>query len=45
MVKIDPLFMEIHPNEVCDKKENWGREEKMEIDHCKIETMVPKRFH
>ena len=32
-------------NWVADKKEDWGREEKMEIDHCKIETMVPKKFH
>jgi len=30
---------------VADEKEDWGREEEMEIDHCKIETMVPKRFH
>ena len=29
----------------ADEKEDWGREEEMEIDHCKIETMVPKRFH
>jgi len=28
-----------------DEKEDWGREEEMEIDHRKIETMVPKRFH
>jgi len=26
----------------ADEKEDWGREEEMEIDHCKIETMVPK---
>jgi len=26
-------------------KEDWGREEEMEIDHRKIETMVPKQFH
>jgi len=25
-----------------DEKEDWGREEEMEIDHQKIETMVPK---
>ena len=30
---------------VADEKEDWGREEKMEIDHCKIKTMVSKRFH
>ena len=30
---------------VADEKEDWGREEEMEIDHCKIERMVPKRFH
>ena len=29
----------------ADKKEDWGREEEMEIDHQKIKTMVPKRFH
>ena len=29
----------------ADEKEDWGREEEMEIDHCKIETMVPKQFH
>jgi len=29
----------------ADEKEDWGREEEMEIDHRKIETMVPKRFH
>ena len=28
-----------------DEKEDWGREEEMEIDHQKIETMVPKWFH
>jgi len=28
-----------------DEKEDWGREEEMEIDHRKIETMVPKWFH
>ena len=30
---------------VADEKEDWGREEEMEIDYRKIETMVPKRFH
>ena len=29
----------------ADEKEDWGREEEMEIDYRKIETMVPKRFH
>ena len=29
----------------ADKKEDWGREEEMEIDHHKIETIVPKQFH
>ena len=29
----------------ADKKEDWGREEEMEIDHRKIEAMVPKWFH
>ena len=24
---------------------DWGREEEMEIDHHKIETMVPEQFH
>jgi len=28
-----------------DKKEDWGREEKMEADHRKVGKMVPKRFH
>ena len=32
-------------NWAANKKEDWGREEEMEIDHRKIETMVPKRFH
>ena len=27
------------------EKEDWGREEEMEINHQKIETMVPKRFY
>jgi len=30
---------------MADKKENWGREEKMEMDHQKIKGMVPKKFH
>jgi len=30
---------------VADEKEDWGREEEMEIDHQKNQTMVPKRFH
>jgi len=32
-------------NWAADKKEDWGREKEMEIDHQKIKTMVPKRFH
>jgi len=28
-----------------DEKKDWGREEEMEIDHHKIEAMVPKQFH
>jgi len=28
-----------------DEKEDWGREEKMEADHRKVEEMVPKRFY
>jgi len=27
-----------------DDKEDWGREEKVEVDHRKIEEMVPKKF-
>ena len=30
---------------VADKKKDWGQEEEMEIDHWKIETMVPKQFY
>jgi len=30
---------------VVDEKEDWGREEEMEIDHQKIERMVPSKFH
>jgi len=29
----------------ADKKEDWGREEEMEVDYQKIESMVPKQFH
>ena len=29
----------------ANKKEDWGREEEMEIDHRKIKAMVSKRFH
>ena len=25
----------------ADEKEDWGKEEEMEMDHCKIESMVP----
>jgi len=27
-----------------EDKENWGRDEEIEVDHKKIEEMVPKRF-
>jgi len=29
----------------ADKKEDWAKEEEMEIDHRKIEEMVPRKFH
>jgi len=29
----------------ADEKEDWGREEEIEIDHWKVERMVPERFH
>jgi len=32
-------------NWAADEKEDWGREEEMELDHWKIEGMVPKKFH
>ena len=32
-------------NWAADEKEDWGRKEEMEIDHHKIEAMVPKKFH
>jgi len=32
-------------NWAADEKEDWGREEEMELDHQKIEGMVPKKFH
>jgi len=32
-------------NWAADKKEDWRREEEMEINHQKIKTMVPKQFH
>jgi len=28
-----------------DKKEDWGKKEEIEIDHRKIERIVPKKFH
>ena len=28
-----------------DKKEEWGREKEIKMDHRKVEEMVPKRFH
>jgi len=30
---------------VADEKEDWGREEEMELDHRKVEVMVPQKFH
>jgi len=32
-------------NWAADEKEDWGREEEIELDHRKIEGMVPKKFH
>ena len=32
-------------NWAVDEKEDWRREEEMEMDHRKIEGMVPKKFH
>ena len=32
-------------NWVVDEKEDWEREEEIEIDHWKIKSMVPKWFH
>jgi len=32
-------------NWVADEKKDWGREEEIEMDHRKIEEMVPKKFH
>jgi len=32
-------------NWTADKKKDWEREEEMELDYCKVETMVPKWFH
>ena len=29
----------------ADEKEDWGREEEMELDHRKVEAMVPQRFY
>ena len=31
-------------NWAVDEKKDWGREKEMEIDHHKIEGMVPKQF-
>jgi len=30
---------------MADEKEDWGREENIEVNHYKIEVMVPKWFH
>ena len=32
-------------NWAADEKEDRGRKEEMELDHRKIEGMVPKKFH
>jgi len=29
----------------ADKKKDWRKEKEIEIDHRKIERMVPKKFH
>jgi len=29
----------------ADKKEDWGKEKEMELDHRKVEAMVPQKFH
>jgi len=29
----------------ADEKEDWGREKEMELDHQKVEAMVPQKFH
>jgi len=29
----------------ADKKEDWGKEEEMKLDHRKVEAMVPQKFH
>ena len=30
---------------VVDKKEDWGKEKKIEADHRKVEKIVSRRFH
>ena len=30
---------------MADEKEDWEKEEEMEINHRKIKTMVPEQFH
>ena len=30
---------------MANEKEDWGREKKMELDHKKVEAMVPQKFH
>ena len=30
---------------VADKKEDWRREKEMELDHKKVEAMIPQKFH
>jgi len=29
----------------ADEKEDWGKEKEMELDHRKVEAMVPRKFH
>ena len=29
----------------ADKKEDWEKEEKIELDHRKVEAIVPQKFH
>jgi len=43
--KARPMEEEKAVNWAADKKEDWGRKEEIEMDHQKIEGMVPKKFH
>jgi len=45
--KVKRVATEEEEKIVCwaiDDKKNWGKEEKIEEDHRKIEEMVPKKF-